>query len=69
MIGSGAKVQSVSRCLLVVLRALPSRWNHLNREVNSSHLQQRRRRDTCVVLDFSPRSTQKATLFEMSETT
>ena len=78
IIVSAATVQSVARRLLVVKRAIPlfhvgmkklQRWNHLNGESNSSCLQRRRRRDTCVVLDFSPRETQKETHFDMSETT
>ena len=40
------------------------RWNHLNSEFDSSCLQRRRRRETCVVLDSSPRLTQKETHFD-----
>ena len=70
IIGNGATVQSVSRCLLVVKTAIPSihggmkmlqRWNHLISESSSSCLRRRRTRDTCVVLDFSPRLTQRET--------
>ena len=77
IIGSGATVQSVSRCLQVVKRAIPllhvgikklRRWNHSNSELNSSCLPRRRRRDTCVVLEFSPRLTEKETHSDMSET-
>ena len=78
IIGSGATVQSVSRCLLVVKRAISlfhngmkklQRWNHLSSESNSLCLKRRRKSDTCVVLVFSPRSTQKVTHFDESETT
>ena len=58
IIGSGATVQSVSRCPLVVKTAVPSfhdgmkklhRWNHLNSECNFLYLLRRRKRETCVV--------------------
>ena len=39
------------------------RWNHLISERNSLCLLRRRKRDTCVVLHFSPRLTQRGTTF------
>ena len=58
IIGGGATVQSVSRCLLVVKTSIPSfqdgmkkleSWNHLISECSSLCLRRRRKRDTCVV--------------------
>ena len=44
------------------------RWNEEAATLESFD-QRRRKRDTCVVLDFSPRVTQRETHFDTSETT
>ena len=78
IIGSGATVQSVSRCLLVHKMSTPlihdemkklERWNHLISECSSLCLRRRGKRDTCVVPDFSPRLIQRETHFDTFETT
>ena len=74
---SGATLQSVSRCLLVVTKALLlfhdgtkklQCWKHKSSEANFSWPRRRRKREACVVLSVSPRLTQKETRFDMSET-